>query len=141
MTGNMSPIADERGSTVAEFALLLPPFLLLVLGIMHLCLLMFASSQLHVATEYTARCRVTSDTSTATSYKISGYTPPCSTDLIAKQKFYAIYRGPTAQPTVTIDTPANPACGLRVQATTTYNINAAFFKRAVPLSATACFAQ
>ena len=101
----------------------------------------FYERQLHVATEYTARCRVTSDTSTATSYKISGYIPPCSTDLIAKQKFYAVYRGPTAQPTVTIDTPASPACGLRVQASTTYNINAAFFTRSVPLSATACFAQ
>lgn len=134
MTGNRSPFADERGSTVAEFALLLPAFLLVVLGIMHLCLMMFASSQLDAATEYTARCRVTS---TSSNYASS----PCWTDALAKQKFYAIYHGPTAQPVVTIDTPASPACGLRVLATTTYNINAAFFRQAVPLSATACFAQ
>jgi Flp pilus assembly protein TadG len=49
------PLRDERGSALVEFALVAPPFLLLLAGILEISLMFFASSVIEGATKEAAR--------------------------------------------------------------------------------------
>ena len=49
-------VSCESGATAVEFALVLPPFLMLFLGILSACLAVFAAASLHYAAEGAARC-------------------------------------------------------------------------------------
>lgn len=50
-----APLRDQRGSAVIEFALVAPPFLLLLAGILEISVMFFASSVIEGATKEAAR--------------------------------------------------------------------------------------
>jgi Flp pilus assembly protein TadG len=136
-------LRDERGASAVEFALVLGPFLLLIFGIIHLCLMMYSAQQLNFAAEATARCMVTAQASgylSAPCYYDTTATPP---DTSAVQTYFkAMYHGPTATPTfTTLDEKqtCNSSSDYQVVASANYVINAAFFTKTVPLTAKACF--
>jgi|WetSurMetagenome_2_1015567.scaffolds.fasta_scaffold91923_2 Flp pilus assembly protein TadG len=133
---------EERGAAAAEFAMVLPVFLVLMFGAIHLCLMMYAVQQLDFATEATARCMVVaqgSGYSSATCYTNTGTNS-------ATAYFDAHYLGPTATPTLsqldetqTCNASTTKDTDYQVVATVNYNINAVFFTKSVPLKARACF--
>jgi Flp pilus assembly protein TadG len=131
---------SERGAAASELALLLVPLSLLVFGIVHLCLITYASVRLNFATEATARCIVV--TSNATAGGITA--PPCSGTNADLSYLQAMYAGPTALPTFVSGYPdvtqkCTTAGSYQVQAQVNYVINALFISRTVPLVAKACF--
>ena len=77
ISGGLKPLrrllSDRAGAAAVEFALIVPAFLLLLLGIMELGRLMWTQNALHYAVEEAARCsavdtNVCSSTSTAKSF-------------------------------------------------------------------------
>lgn len=46
---------DQQGASTLEFALLLPPFIFLVIGMLEMCMIMFVSMSMDVALDNTAR--------------------------------------------------------------------------------------
>jgi len=127
---------DQRGSAAAEFALLLPVFALLVLGIFHFCALVYASSSLHWAVEQAARCAAVSRLNTG----LSCGTTTSTTEAYALQ----IYKGPNiglsaGSFTAQAVTDANGNTCRQVSGTGTYRIQTGLVNVDVPLSASACF--
>src|SRR5258708_3963917 len=123
---------DERGSSAVEFAMILPPFLILVLAVFNLSYLAYAASSLHWTVEQAARCAAISQRNTSLS---------CGTMTSTKTYAASIYKGPsiglsTSSFTLTNDT--TNKCR-KVAASGTYNIGAGFVSVNAPLSATACF--
>jgi len=116
---------DERGVSTMEFALVLPAFLMMTIGGMHLTMLGFTSASLHFATEDAARCGAI-QTTRCTSAAV--------TQTWAANKFRNI-TGTT--PAFTAQ--SGLACGYRVQGSVTYTMQTGFSSIAVPLSATSCY--
>jgi Flp pilus assembly protein TadG len=117
-------MADDRGSTAVEFAMLAPIYIGLTLAVLTGGLLLFTIASLHFAVEGAARC---SSVMTATC------TDATSTQNYASNHYY----GPgIPAPTFTA---SSPACGHQVSATVTYVLDAAANRWSVPLSATSCF--
>lgn len=121
---NFSIIAwnDERGTTAVEFAIVGPLFIALVIGMLYLCMCLFAVGSLHYAVKEGARCAsvrttVCSDETTIVSYAQSRYFGPSS---------------PTFTYTAT-------ACGNSVSGSLNYAIELVLTQVTVPITATACF--
>ncbi len=121
-------VSCVRGATAVEFAMVLAPFVLFLLGIISAAVAVYAELSLQYAVEAAARC-YSADTgqySTATQC-----TSATSTQSYAK----TVYLG-TGSPTFTAST---AACGHQVSATLNVVLNAGIKQWTVPLSATACF--
>lgn len=118
-------LRDGRGSSAVEFALIIPAFLALTLGTIHIGFILYAASTLHSAVEVGARCASVRSAS------------DCST--LAKTQTYALarYEGPAIGATfvATVDL----TCGKRVTGTGSYGLNAGLFGATIPLEATACY--
>ena len=113
---------DERGATAVEFAIVGPIFIALVIGIISLCMCLFAVGSLHYAAEEGARCAsvrttVCNDASTVVSYAKSRYFGPSS------PKF----------------TYAAATCGNSVSASINYVALLGLTQFTIPVTATACF--
>jgi Flp pilus assembly protein TadG len=117
-------MADRGGAAAAEFALVLAPLILLTLGTINLCGMMYTASTLHYAAENTARWAAIKLTATP------GTTPDVQTYGVS------IYKGATATPTFT---QSNAGCGNTVVATANYNFTTGLTSSVVALSATACY--
>ncbi len=118
-------LADRCGSSAAEFALVLPLFLLLVLGTIHISFAVYAASTLHWAVEAAARCASVR----------AGSTCPTFADI---QTYAAsMYQGPGigANFVASVDL----TCGSRVTGTGSYGVHAGLLNVTIPLSATACY--
>jgi Flp pilus assembly protein TadG len=113
----------ERGSTAAEFALVLPVFLLLTLGTIGICTLLYTMATLHYAVEDAARCA-------------SIKTAVCGSGAATAAYAASRYSGPPAGVTFT---PTLAACGNKVTATATFNLHTGVATFATPISATACY--
>lgn len=114
---------SERGASTVEFVLVLPLLLLLTLGFVNLCALLYSATTLHYAAEDAARCRsvktaICSDATTTQTYATSRYAGP---------KISAVF------------TATQPSCGNQVVGTGTYKLITGIRTWTVPLSATACF--
>ena len=116
--------ADRSGATAAEFALVVPFFLVLVFGTINTGLAMSAVNQIHYAAERSARCLAVNVTGNCTAGDIGTY---------AK----AWYRGPGV--TGLAFTASNQPCGKQVVGTAGYAILTGFDSTAVTISATACY--
>jgi Flp pilus assembly protein TadG len=114
---------DEAGSGAAEFVIVLIPFAALIFAIIHLCLLFFANQSLQFAAEAAARCYSVDSINCASTGAVQTY---------AASK----YRGPNITPTFVA---SGTGCGHTVTASGSYQLNAVFVRRSVPLAATACF--
>lgn len=116
--------ADRRGATAVEFALVLPPFILLVVGGFYLAGICFAKASLQYSVQAAARCasvnatQCPSTTATAT-YASSLYLAPG-------------FGAPTF-------TASSASCGHLVSGSATFAFNTGWATTNVPLTATACF--
>ncbi len=114
---------NARGTTVIEFAIVVPVFLALVVGGLYACLGVFTAMSLQYAVEQAARCSSVStncsSSATTTAYALTSYYGPAS-----------------PAPTFTYST---PACGHQVAGTVSFIFNLGVSRSTVPISASACF--
>jgi Flp pilus assembly protein TadG len=115
---------DESGATAVEFALVLPVFVAMILGLLSVGMLGFATNSLQFAAEDAARCAAVKTTI-------------CSSASTTQTYAGARYAGPKISPAFTY---AKAACGHRVTATATYDLGLVPQISRVNLSATACYA-
>ena len=123
MRGLRKYVRDECGGGAAEFAIVLMPFAALIFAIVHLCLLFFANQALQFATEAAARCYSVDSISCGSTGAVQIYAA-------------GHYRGPNISPTFVA---SGTGCGHTVNGNGSYQLNAVFVRRSVPLAATACF--
>jgi Flp pilus assembly protein TadG len=109
-------------ATALEFALVLVPLAMLLVGTLYAGLLLYSAAGLHEAVEGAARC-----------YSVSA--SQCSSASAAQTYAQNLYRG-VSSPTFTASI---ASCGHQVSATVTVALDATLANWNVPLSATACF--
>jgi Flp pilus assembly protein TadG len=114
---------DRSGSTAMEFALLLPVFVMLVLGVINVSLLTYAVSSMNYAVQEAARCSAVGAAA-------------CFNADATVEFAEARYAGPRLSPEFVSDT---SGCGHTVRATATFELNVAIHVYEVPLTATACY--
>ncbi len=119
-------LADQKGASAAEFALVLIPFLALVLGIIGVSTMIYANETLQYATEDAARCAAV---------KTTICTDPASTESYALSR----YTGPALSPSFAYAYDPNSACGHSVTGTATMALNTGLVNISVPLQSHACF--
>jgi Flp pilus assembly protein TadG len=119
------PFSCDSGTTAVEFALVGPPFLMLLVGIMYASVVVFSAASMHYVVEAAARY-----------YSVSSVTASqCGSATTAQSNAKTLYLG-TGSPTFTA---SNPACGCQVNGTLNVVLNAGMAQWTIPLSATACF--
>jgi Flp pilus assembly protein TadG len=121
----------KSGATAVEFAILTPPFLMLVLGTLSACVVVFTAANLHYAVEGAARCY---------SVNIS----QCGSTATAQSYAQSLYFGPssptfTASSTGTCFQVNGTSTGHEVSGTLNMVLDVGIWQANVPLSATACF--
>ena len=115
--------SHSGGTTVVEFALVVPVFIALVVGGLYACLGVFTETSLQYAVEQAARCASVSSNCSSSSTTIA----------YAK----SAYNGPVSPaPAFTYST---PACGYSVSGTVSFVFNFGLSQKTVPISASACF--
>ncbi|MDR2857784.1 MAG: pilus assembly protein [Novosphingobium sp.] len=117
-------LTDTRGATAAEFALVLPLFLITVFTTINMGLAMSAIVRLHFVTEKAARCLSVDMTGTCTPANLNTYA----------RGLYQI--GSVSNLTFT---PAVLACGNQVTATGKYNVMFGAGTIPIKISASACY--
>lgn len=113
---------DHGGSTAVEFAIVVPLFIALIVGIIHSALLVFTIASLNYATERAARCA---------SVSVTRCPDAASTGSFAEASYQAM-----GMPVFTL---ATDACGKSVTGTVTYDFNVVIYHTSIPLTSTACF--
>jgi Flp pilus assembly protein TadG len=120
---------DSSAATSAEFALVVPFFIVLVFGTINTSIAVAAVTQVHYAAERSARCLSTSVIPASTAGSCAA-----NIDTYAK----AWYRGPEL--TGLVFTPFDdPTCGNRVTGSGDYAILTGFESTTVRISGTACY--
>lgn len=115
---------SDTGATAAEFALVLPLFLITIFSTIYLSFLLGAVISLHAATEQSARCLAVN---------VSGTCTTANLDTYAK----ALYHGPgIAGLSFTL---TEPVCGKQVSGSGTFALFTGLGSVSVPLSASACY--
>jgi Flp pilus assembly protein TadG len=135
-----SLVSCVRATTAVEFAMVLPAFLMLLLGIMSASIVVYTAASMHYAVEGAARC-----------YSVNA--SQCGSATTTQSYAKNIYFG-TGSPTFTASsagtcafcpTGSATACGHQVNATLNIVLNAGVKQDltpaqwTIPLSATACF--
>lgn len=118
-------LADRSGTAAVEFAMVLPAFVVLIVGAIWTAQLLYAASSLRYAVEAAARCAAV-NTTTCTSN--------ATTQTYASGKYY----GPVSPAPTFVASSA--ACGQNVTGSLTFTLNTGVTSISVPLSASACFA-
>jgi len=121
-------LRNASGATAAEFALVVPFFIVLVFGTINVGITMSAVNQVHYAAERSARCLSTSVIPASTAGSCAA-----NIDTYAK----AWYRGPGL--TGLTFTTRRIDCGNEVTGTGTYAIVTGIERTAVTISAKACY--
>jgi hypothetical protein len=116
-------LAHQGGASAVETAMVLPVFLILLIGIVSTAQLAWAVNSLHFAVQEAARCSAVNAVTCGTDAK---------TVAVAKDR----YRGPDVAAKFAV---ASSACGQSVTATGKFDLNLALTSVAVPISAGACF--
>ncbi|MGH6910231.1 MAG: TadE/TadG family type IV pilus assembly protein [Phenylobacterium sp.] len=114
--------ADRGGASAVEFAIVLPVFILLVLGSMSAAFLVFAVSSLNYAVQDAARCAAVNKTL-------------CSNATTTAKYALSKYAGPPIAPVFTYST---AGCGNTVSATGTFSLEIIPEMSNIPLKASAC---
>jgi Flp pilus assembly protein TadG len=123
-----SLVSCVSGTTAVEFAMVLPAFLMLLLGIMSASVVVYTAASLHYAVEGVARCYSADSSlySTATQ---------CVSATTTQSYAQTLYLGPSS-PTFTAST---ASCGYQVNATLNVVLGTGMAQWNIPLSSTACF--
>ena len=119
-------LADDGAATAAEFALVVPVFLLLMFGTINGSIMMSAITQMHYASERAARCL---------SVDVDGLCPVGSIDTFAK----GLYNGPSLNGMTFVAD--DLACGNQVVGSGTYELISGIDVTSVSLSSTACYPE
>jgi Flp pilus assembly protein TadG len=123
MTKGLDFIRSEKAASSAEFALVVFPFISIIMGIIGVGFMFWANTTLHYAAEDAARCASVKTTICADATSTQNYA-------------LSRYKGPAIAPAFSY---AASGCGHTCTATATYPLNAGLFNFNVPLSASACF--
>jgi Flp pilus assembly protein TadG len=123
-----SLVSCVNATTAVEFAIILPAFVMLLLGIMYGSLVVYTAASMHYAVEGAARCysAETSQYSSATN---------CVSATTTQSYAQTLYLGP-GSPTFTASI---PGCGHQVTATLNVVLSSGMANWNIPLSSTACF--
>jgi Flp pilus assembly protein TadG len=116
--------SDTSGSSAVEFALVLPAFLMLIVGGFYLALAGFAVSNMRNAAQAAARCASVNTTVCTNSTTTTAY---ATNQLIGTARTRATFTSTTA------------SCGHQVNGTMSYALNIGITTFTIPLSAQACF--
>jgi Flp pilus assembly protein TadG len=126
-----SLVSCLSGATAVEFAIVLPPFIMLMLGIISAGIAVFTAASMRYAVEEAARC-----------YSVSA--SQCSGSATTTQTYAQnIYFGPSSPTftaslsTTTCGNATNP--GHQVNATLNVVLDVGMARWNIPMSATACF--
>ena len=120
----LATLRNDEGASAAEFALVLPVFLLMVFGSIYTCMLVGAIVELHQVTEKAARC-------------LSVNTVGACTNINSYGK--GLYVGPTiSNLTFIASTPAS-GCGNQVVGAGDFTLFTGAGKVTAHLSSTACY--
>lgn len=114
---------NQHGTTAVEFAIVAPVFIVLIIGLLYVCMALFAVGSLHYAVEEGARCASVKTVVCANANATLTYT---------KNHYF----GPNSSPTFTF---AALACGNSVSGSANYAMDLGLTKFTVPITATACF--
>jgi Flp pilus assembly protein TadG len=114
----------RSGAAAVEFALILPAFVMLIVGAMFTAQMMYAASSLRYATEAAARCA-------------SINTGTCSSNSATQTYAASKYTGPASPAPTFVSSSA--ACGHNVTGSIAYVLDTGVTRINVPLSAAACF--
>jgi Flp pilus assembly protein TadG len=133
----MSPMSayrrDQRGASTVEFALVLPLFIALTLGVVHMSMVVYAAVNLHDATEYTARCL-------AVSANTTGGTCPSTSATNVQAYGAGRYTGPNIAPTFTLVSATSCTGSVQqVQGTGTYQVVLGLVNLPITITAKSCF--
>jgi Flp pilus assembly protein TadG len=112
----------RKGATALEFAIILPAFVMLIVGGTFSAGLVFTLTAMHFAVEDGARCASVQTTVCSSSSSTVSYTQ-------------SRYMGPPISPTFTYSA---TGCGHTVTGTVTYALNVGLTAFSIPLSASAC---
>lgn len=123
MRGTIPALADDSGTAAVEFALVLPMFLILLIGGFFCAFMLFTAGGLHYAVERAARCAkvqtsVCTDATTTQAYALSQFS------------------GYGVTPTFTA---TSAACGQKVTGSASFAMNIYVRTITIPLTATACY--
>ncbi len=113
----------QDGGAALEFALVLPAFIMMIIGGMYAGMAVFTVSAMHYAVEAGARCASVKTTVCTSSDTIVTYT----------QSHYA---GPAVTPTFAYST---AGCGHTVTGTVTYTLDIGTKTFSIPLSTASCY--
>ena len=116
-------VRSDRGTAAVEFAIVGPIFLMLIIGLIYTCMLLFTMGSMQFAVEEGARCA-------------SVQTTVCTNNATTISHALGAYYGPIAAPTFTSSL---AACGHVVSSTTSFSFNMGLSSVNVPLTATSCF--
>ena len=114
---------DRKGSAAVEFALVLGPLLLFLLGIVEIGRLMWTAHALHYSVEEAARCASNNTATCGTASQI--------------QSFAAAHSG--AGFAASVFTPTTPSCGNLVSASYPMSLNIPFGTYSITLTAQSCY--
>lgn len=114
---------DRRGTSAIEFALILPVFIMLVMGVINVSLLTNAVSSMNFAVQEAARCAAVNSVT-------------CPSAAAAATFAGTKYVGPTIHPVFVSD---NSGCGHTVTGTATFQLNVGIQVYSLPLRVAACY--
>lgn len=124
-----SLVSCGSGATAVEFGMVLPPLLMLMLGIMSASVAVYTAASMRDAAEGAARCYSLHDPITG------GDGSQCGSTTATQSYAKTHYLG-TGSPTFTASI---PSCGHQVNATLNVVLGTGMAQWTIPLSATACF--
>ncbi len=116
-------IGDKAGTTLIEFAIVGPVFLMLIIGLFYTCLMLFEEGSMQYAVQQAARCA---------SVQTTVCTDSSSTVTTAQNAYY----GPSNTPSFAYST---ASCGHKVTAAASFSYDFVVTTMNVPLSASSCF--
>jgi Flp pilus assembly protein TadG len=116
-------LRDEGAASATEFALVLPLFIGLTLGLINLCIALFAFVNLLAVTQAAARCAAIDTTN-------------CSTSTAVNTWAQARYAGPGIGATFAL---TSQSCGKQVDSTGTFHLVTVVYNPTLTISATACY--
>ncbi len=116
-------LADKRGTAAVEFALVLPMFLILLIGGFFCAFMLFTAGGLHYAVERAARCA-----------KVQ--TSVCTSTTATQNYAQTQFSGYGVTP---VFTAVSTTCGQQVTGSATFAMNIYVRTISIPLTATACY--
>ena len=123
-------LQNLSGSSLAEFALVVPIFFALVFAVIHLSIITWGMTSMHWAAESAARCA-------AINVPLGGNGVTCTDNTSTATYAGTQYKGPNMSVVFTADT-AN-ACGKKVSAAGSYVMNVVVTSVTLNLAAQACY--